>query len=210
MTEPQPADRGIPAWVPIVIAVAVVALIALVVFLVFGGEESPEEPDAVATTTTVAVQTTTTSTLATTTSTVPEATTSSTVPANPWEGWWESADDNGEIDLFIDDLGSYTYWGSASPLCDNGGVESPAIWTGLVEVVDTNLSLSGVLICHFYGAEAPRPTVESAEFAYNAGDETLDGDLLTLIRASELPGLETDPANPLVGSWTATDSDTLT
>ena len=209
--EPQnpKQDRGVPAWVPIGIGLVVIGLLAAGVLMVFADLEdsTTTRPEAIANTTTSTIVTTTTSTISTTTSTVPETTTSTTEQVDPWVGWWEASDENGQIDLFIDESGVFEYWDSASQLCTSGGIESPSAWAGAMVGDPSVLSASGDLICHFYGAENPVPRTVAAEFTYNFGTDTLEYGEIAMVRASELPGLPTDVGNPLVGSWSATDSD---
>ena len=213
---PERPDKGVPAWVPITLVAAALAVVAVVVSLLFGGSDDPADPTLAGettSTTTFAPETTqpsrTSTSSSSTTSTLPETTTTSANEA-AWAGWWDSVDTNGGIiDLELTTDSGFTYWNSASDLCQVGDARFPITWSGVVSEEGSTLLLEGSMQCYLYGSENPEPTALDLEITYDASVDTIEfpGDGLMLARSEDLPGVATAADNPLIGSWTATDGD---
>ena len=94
----------------------------------------------------------------------------------------------------------------------NGGVRSPENWVGFFTfkaIGRPTIAATGTATCQFYGRGNQPGTNLASVFFYDPDtdmvESSLDGTLFS--RSTSDPGIPTDEANPLVGSWEGTDGD---
>lgn len=220
MADVQPVesgDKGVSIWVVATVVVAALLLLSLPLWFLInnfvGSETTTTVPQAVVTTTTTLQQTTTSVAEPTTTLTPQSATTTPLEDPNPFVGWWKATENEGRhLDLRVDAEGSFSYWDSASANCMNGGVRSPENWVGFFTfkpVGRQTIAATGTATCQFYGTGNQPGNSLASVFYYDPDTDMvesgLDGTLYS--RSTSVPGIPTDEANFLVGSWEGTDSD---